>query len=202
MISKHPSQTNPENPDKKTSIALTDQEKRFLVEYSRRVLIDYTTQRQTPDIISHGRLDTMKRGAFVTLYKKNNLRGCIGYIEPIKTCLEAVRDNTISAAARDPRFSVVIPGELDDITIEISILTPPEAIDSWRDIEIGKHGIILEKGHNRSVFLPQVPVEQQWDLETTLNHLAMKAGLPFDAWKDNTGFKVFETEIIKEDDYV
>lgn len=178
---------------------LTKNETDMLLKMSRNILTSYVTSGDIPVIHLNNRLENIKRGAFVTLRKGESLRGCIGYIEPIKTCAEAVRDNTISAAAKDPRFMPVKASELDDIRIEISILTPPEKVDSWKDIQIGKHGIVLEKGRNRSVFLPQVAIEQDWDLETTLNYLAQKAGLSFEAWKKDTNFKVFEAQVFCEE---
>lgn len=178
---------------------LTDSEADMLLKMARSVLTNFVTTGDAPKIHLNNRLEEIKRGAFVTLRKGESLRGCIGYIEPIKTCADAIRENTISAAAKDPRFTPVKKSELDEITIEISILTPLEKVDSWKDIQIGKHGGPLEKGWNRSVFLPQVATEQGWDLETTLNHLAQKAGLPFDAWKKGASFKVFEAQVFQED---
>ncbi len=149
---------------------------------------------------SIGRLNEMKRGVFVSLHIEDQLRGCIGYIEPIADCIEAVHENTISACARDPRFAPVTIGELNKISIEISVLTPPEQISSWEQIEIGRHGVILEKGRHRAVFLPQVAPEQGWDVETTLNYLAMKAGLRSEAWREGSVFKVFEAQVFSEHD--
>jgi AmmeMemoRadiSam system protein A len=198
MSENSPAFKNNSTSDIDDSLVLTTQEKRSLLEFSRRVLTEYVTQMKIPEIVCRGRLDTIKRGVFVSLYKNDHLRGCIGYIEPIKSCLKAVRDNTVSAAVNDPRFPPVSSDELDDVKIEISVLTPPVKVESWCDIEIGRHGIILEKGGCRSVFLPQVPVEQNWNLKTTLSYLAMKAGLPRDAWLEDTCFKVFEAQVINE----
>jgi len=178
---------------------LTRDEEKELLGFSRHVLEQFVTHKKTPEIDSQHRLSSVNRGVFVTLHKNESLRGCIGYIEPMTSCMEAVRDNTISACARDPRLSPVQKDELDDITIEISVLTPPESIDSWKDIRLGTHGIILERGPHRSVFLPQVAPEQGWDLETTLMYLSLKAGLPADGWK-NAEFKVFEAQVFNEED--
>ena len=136
-----------------------------------------------------------KRGAFVTLHLGGQLRGCIGYIEGHKSLMEAVVDNGRSAAMADPRFSPVTPQELPQLDLEISALTPLVEVDDPLDIEIGKHGIFLLSGRQRSVFLPQVATEQGWDLETTLGHLALKAGLAPNGWQEGARFKVFEAEI-------
>jgi AmmeMemoRadiSam system protein B/AmmeMemoRadiSam system protein A len=139
-----------------------------------------------------------KTGVFVTLNKKGNLRGCIGYIEPIKPLWEAVRDNAISAASRDYRFSPVSEDEVDDIHMEISVLTPKKKIDSLNEFVVGKHGIILQKAGRSAVFLPQVAPEQGWGVDETLTHLSMKAGLPPDAWKEGATYYVFEADVFGE----
>ena len=134
----------------------------------------------------------------VTLHKEGRLRGCIGSIYPIRPLYREVMSRAQDAALNDRRFKPVKKEEVKDLHIEISVLTPPRSVKSWRDIEIGKHGIILEKGGGRAVFLPQVAPEQGWDRETTLTHLSRKAGLSGDAWKTGTEFYVFEAQIFHE----
>ena len=136
-----------------------------------------------------------KRGVFVTLTKGGNLRGCIGFIEGHKKLLDAVVDNGKSAAVGDPRFPPVSARELPGLDIEISALTPLVTVEGPENIKIGRHGIVLGFQGRRSVFLPQVAVEQGWDLETTLGHLALKAGLAPNAWQEGATFQVFEAEI-------
>ena len=123
-----------------------------------------------------GRL-SQSRGAFVTLTLGGNLRGCIGYIQGIKPLVEAVADNGRSAAVSDPRFVPVPEEELAELEWEISALTPLRRVDGPQNIRIGVHGILLDKNGKQAVFLPQVAPEQGWDLDTTLTHLALKAGL-------------------------
>ncbi len=135
------------------------------------------------------------RGAFVTLTRDGALRGCIGYIEGIKPLMDAVAENAASAAVRDPRFPPVTPDEVPALEIEISALSPLRRVRGPEDIIIGTHGILLVQGGRQAVFLPQVATEQGWDLETTLDHLALKAGLPPGAWRDNTEFLVFTAEV-------
>ncbi|MCX7009703.1 MAG: AMMECR1 family protein [Kiritimatiellaeota bacterium] len=117
-------------------------------------------------------------GAFVTLHKDGDLRGCIGEIEPRRPLVEAVREQALNSAFSDPRF------------------TP---VNSWKDIVIGKHGMVLSKGGRSAVFLPQVAPEQGWDLPTTLTHLSQKAGLPPDAWKEGATYLVFEAIVFHEE---
>ncbi|MBD3239189.1 MAG: AmmeMemoRadiSam system protein B [Chitinivibrionales bacterium] len=131
---------------------------------------------------------TDNRGCFVTLTKSGVLRGCIGYIEPIKPLCQAVIDNARSAALNDPRFPPVRPGELGDITVEVSVLTEPQPLpfespsDLLRKLEPGRDGVILQKGFHRSTFLPQV-WDQLPDREQFLSRLAMKGGMAADGWK-------------------
>ena len=153
-----------------------------------------------------------KAGAFVTLKCKlgddgrcfgrgEDLRGCIGTIEPTDSIYETVAMRAASAALEDTRFPhTVSVAELPFVTIEISVLTPPVPIKGPEEIVIGKHGIILGVGWNRATFLPQVAPEQGWDRETTLRHLASKAGLPADAWK-KAEYKVYEAIVFGEDEH-
>lgn len=124
-----------------------------------------------------------KCGAFVTIHIKGNLRGCIGYIEGVKTIPETVKDMARASAFSDPRFSSLTPEEYKKIDIEISILSPVEKVTDVNEIEVGRDGIIITSGYNRGLLLPQVPVEQGWDRDTFLTHTCYKAGLPADSWK-------------------
>ena len=138
------------------------------------------------------------RGGFVTLHKRGELRGCIGEIVPRREIWKVVREQALNAAFHDPRFPPLESDELAEIDIEISMLTPPKPVGSWKDIEIGRHGMVLTKGGRSAVFLPQVAPEQGWGIEETLTHLAMKAGLPADAWRSGAEFLVFEAQVIQE----
>lgn len=137
-------------------------------------------------------------GAFVTLEEGGHLRGCIGYIEPIRPLYQAVMENTVSACSRDYRFLPVNPNELERIEIEISVLTPKKEIEKPENFLPGEEGIIIEKEGKRAVFLPQVALEQGWGREETLRHLCLKAGLPPDAWQEGTRFWVFRAEVFGE----
>ncbi|HTS16252.1 MAG TPA: AmmeMemoRadiSam system protein A [Verrucomicrobiae bacterium] len=131
-------------------------------------------------------------GAFVTLKKGDDLRGCIGkmdFEEPLwKNALAAAT----ASALEDPRFPPVKPGELPDLSIEISILNPPEDLPQAELFDVTKHGIIIEKGWRHGLFLPKVAAEQGWDATKTLEMVCWKAGLPADAWRDPAArLKVF-----------
>ena len=104
-----------------------------------------------------------------------------------------------AAALRDPRFPPVSPDELDDLEIEISVLTVPKEIHDINEIEVGKHGIIIERGFNSGLLLPQVATEYGWDRITFLEHTCRKAGLPPNAWKEKgTIIKIFSAEVFDE----
>jgi len=133
-------------------------------------------------------------GAFVTLKKNGELRGCIGFIEPRNPLYEAVFRNGVNAAVADRRFLPVSPEELPALDVEVSVLTEPKSIASHEDFRVGEEGVILRKDGRQAVFLPEVATEQGWDREQTLTHLARKAGLPPDAWKNGARLEVFRSE--------
>ena len=141
-----------------------------------------------------------KMGAFVTLNDKATgaLRGCIGEIMPMRPLVEAVTARAVDAALRDPRFSPVSERELGGIRVEVSALTPPKRVASWRDIVLGRDGMTIEKNGCFAVFLPQVAPEQGWDLPTTLSYLSQKAGLSSDAWREGATFETFQAEVFHE----
>lgn len=135
-------------------------------------------------------------GAFVTIYKNGSLRGCIGQIVARKPLFEAVAEMAEAAALQDPRFSPVRSDELKDLKVEISVLTPFKKIDSPEEIEVGKHGIIMKRGGEMGLLLPQVATEYGWDRKSFLENTCMKAGLPKDAWKDKeTEIYIFSADV-------
>jgi uncharacterized protein (TIGR00296 family) len=125
-----------------------------------------------------------KRGVFVTLHRKGALRGCIGYIEGFKPLAEAVGEMALAAAFGDPRFPPVAAGELAELDVEISVLTPLRKVSDPSEIEIGEHGLYIISGPRSGLLLPQVATEYGWDRETFLGHTCLKAGLPELAWRD------------------
>ncbi len=152
-----------------------------------------------------------KYGAFVTLNRYNvegnPLRGCIGYIEPTYSLYDVIHRVSISSATEDPRFPSVELEEMNNIVIEISILTPPELIkvkdpkEYLEKVVIGRDGLIAEMGMRRGLLLPQVPVDhdRNWDVKTFLNQTCQKAWLPSNAWKDlNTKIYSFQAILFEE----
>jgi uncharacterized protein (TIGR00296 family) len=149
-----------------------------------------------------------KGGIFVTLktHPDHELRGCIGYPEPVMALKEALVDSAISAATRDPRFSPVSADELPNLLVEVSLLTPPELIEASSSkeligkVKIGEDGLIVERDWARGLLLPQVPVEWGWKSEEFLEQTCGKAGLPLSAWKDpKTKFFKFQAEVFSEE---
>jgi hypothetical protein len=135
-------------------------------------------------------------GAFVTLKIGGRLRGCIGHLVGDKPLNETVAEMAKAAAFQDPRFPPLSRQEFDNLETEISILSPLEPCPDPRKIEVGRHGLVIRKGRNSGLLLPQVPVEWGWDRETFLKHTAMKAGIPAEAWKDpDTEILWFEAEV-------
>lgn len=126
------------------------------------------------------------RAAFVTLNEKGQLRGCIGDVSPSKPLYLMVRDVAALAAVRDPRFPPVSTLELTSLEYEISVLSPFRRVTDWKQIRVGRHGLVVRQGEYEGVLLPQVPVEQHWDRNTFLNEACIKAGLPPRAWHDES----------------
>ena len=143
-----------------------------------------------------------KRGIFVTLKKDDELRGCIGYPVPKLPLHQAVVDAAKAAAFKDPRFPPLAEDEVNDISIEISVLTVPEELEvrDRENIVIGRDGLIIDGGYASGLLLPQVPVEQGWDQEEFLEHICTKAGLPSDAYKDEENkIYIFQAQIFCEE---
>lgn len=139
-------------------------------------------------------------GAFVTLHKQGRLRGCIGCFISDKPLYQTVQDFVINSAVHDPRFPAVTADELDDIDIEISVLSPMRKIDSIAEFQLGKHGILIKKGFRSGTFLPQVADDTGWTAEEFLGHCAQdKAGIGWDGWKD-ADLYVYTAEVFGENE--
>lgn len=177
---------------------LDEAAQRELLKIARRSLETYIRTGKTAHIESENPALQVKRGVFVTLNKKGGLRGCMGHFEQDTPLFRLIARQVVTSATGDPRFPSVRPEELADIDIEISVLSAPESVDSVEDIVVGKHGVILQKAGRGATFLPQVASEQGWDRETMLSHLAYKAGLPPDAWKENCRFQVYTAQVFGE----
>ena len=185
---------------------ISDADGQFLVKLARSAIESYlkdSTTIKVPEDVSYVLKE--ERGAFVTLTKEGNLRGCIGYPEPVKPLAQAVIDVAIGAATGDPRFPRVTSIEMEKIHVEVSVLTKPELVNVQKPleyletIEVGRDGLIVEMGIYRGLLLPQVPVEWNWDIEEFLANTCMKAGLPADCWlQDGVKLYSFQSQIFEE----
>ena len=139
-------------------------------------------------------------GVFVTLKTpEDDLRGCIGSIEARAPLAQAVASSAVSAAFRDPRFPPVSREELPELDIEISVMSPIVTVKDVNEIEVGRDGLIISRGHNAGLLLPQVATEYAWDRDTFLRQTCVKAGLPPDAWKQpGTKIERFSAEVFGE----
>jgi len=139
-------------------------------------------------------------GAFVTITKHGELRGCIGYVSPVQPLIETVRDVAALAALRDPRFPPVAAAELGELQYEVSVLSPFRRVLDVKEIRVGQHGLLMKNGNYEGVLLPQVPIEAGWDRKTFLEETARKASLPPSAWKDyDTDIFLFSALVFNED---
>ena len=188
---------------------LTTAEKKTLVRLARQTIKTYLKTGRMPKDVegTYNLTDRLKgrSGAFVTLKKHGELRGCIGRIgypelaSQLPPLYEVIIRMAVAAATEDPRFPQVTAAELADIKIEISVLTIAKEIPGHNDFEVGRHGIIIRKGRRSAVFLPQVAPEQGWNRATTLQHLCRKAGMPSDEWKTpGMKFFVFTADVFDE----
>ncbi|MBN2621541.1 AmmeMemoRadiSam system protein B [candidate division WOR-3 bacterium] len=164
-------------------LGFSDSEKQQLKDIARRSIEAAVKDKEQPEFKNMTGKLLEPYGVFVTLNKHGNLRGCIGRIIGDQPLYLSCQQMAIAAALEDPRFNPVRKDELDDLTIEISILTPPERITDFSKITIGPDGLIINKGYNRGLLLPQVAVEYGWTAEEFLEQTCHKAGLPSNAYK-------------------
>ncbi len=182
---------------------LTLEEGRTAVRLARKAIETYLAERKVIQDRLSGVFE-QKRGVFTTLTKHGELRGCIGFPYPIKRLDEAIIESAIAAATEDPRFPPVTLEEMDEIIVEVTVLTPLEKINAKpielpKHIEIGKHGLMVKRGFYSGLLLPQVAVEYGFDTEEFLSQTCMKAGLPPDCWlMEGTEVYRFEGQIFKE----
>ena len=180
-------------------LELTKADKQTLLKIARTTIEHVVREEKPPEFKVDSPVLKEHRGAFVTIHKKGSLRGCIGYIQAFKPLYLTVVEMAESAALRDPRFLPVTPDEIADLDIEISVLTPIREIQDINEIEVGKHGIIIERYNQSGLLLPQVATEYGWDRESFLDHTCLKAGLPKRCWKEQgTVIKVFAADVFGE----
>ena len=186
---------------------LSKEDGNVLVKTARKIVTEYIKNKTKPKLEKEFKNNySFNAGVFVTLNSTQGLRGCIGYPLPDKLLFNALEDAAISAATKDPRFSPVKYEELDLITFEVTVLTPPKKIvvskpeQYLSKIKVGRDGLIVKNGFYSGLLLPQVPVEYRWNEEEFLEYTCEKAGLPKNYWKNlDTEIKKFEGIVFKEE---
>ncbi len=177
-------------------LGLSEEEKKTLHQIARTVIENKAKGKPVPEFKVDSPTLKENRGAFVSIHKRGQLRGCIGYIEGRGPLYRTIEEMAEAAAFRDPRFNPVTDKELPDLDIEISVLTPLKKISDVNEIEVGKHGIYIKQGWYSGLLLPQVATEYGWDRRTFLEHTCLKASLPPNAWKEkNTEIYIFSADI-------
>lgn len=186
-------------------MTLSSENGKYLVKIAKKAIEEYLKNKGKINIPSDCP-DELKEelGVFVTLNKNYELRGCIGYPEPILPLIEAVINVAIAASCEDPRFSPLTSEEFKEVDVEVTVLTKPQLIkvnnpkDYLKNITIGEDGLIVEKGFYRGLLLPQVATENNMDVEEFLTHTCLKAGLSPNSWLDeNIKVFKFQGEIFK-----
>ncbi len=180
--------------------SLTGHEKSELLALARKS-VEYAVREKKPyePTASASEVLNEERGAFVTLRKSGELRGCIGYTSAVKPLYMTVRDTATFAALQDPRFPPVSASELSQIDYEVSVLSPLRRVLDVRQIKVGQHGLLMKNGAYEGILLPQVPVDEKWDRKTFLEETCAKAGMPSGCWKDeNTDIFMFTAVVFGE----
>lgn len=178
---------------------LDDSAKNELLTLARQTLESYLDRGEIPSYFTDRPELLSRSGAFVTLHKGSELRGCIGQLAPKEALFATVQRCAISAALEDTRFSPVTYEEITNLIIEISVLTPLRRIGDPSEVQVGKHGLMISREGRRGLLLPQVASENQWDRETFLVQTCRKAGLPPDTWRDpGTTIEVFTAQVFSE----
>ena len=175
---------------------LKSKEKKVLLEIAHQAIVAAVREEDTSPEPREEKALNMRSGCFVTIKQDDELRGCIGNFQSDLPLFKEVAEMAAASACKDPRFYPVQEDEINNISVDISVLSPLEKIDDIESIEIGTHGIYLEKGYYRGVLLPQVATEHNWDRETFLKQTCIKAGLPTDSWEaDETDIYIFSAEV-------
>ncbi len=180
---------------------LSDDERRELLRLARASIVSALGDGPPPTPGMESDVLESPSGAFVTLHENGRLRGCIGSIQASRPLVETVVSMAVEAALRDPRFPPVRSEELDGIDIEISVMSPLEAVEDVSEIEVGRDGLIIQRGAHSGLLLPQVATEYGWDRDTFLDHTCQKAGLPPGTWREpGTTILRFSAEVFGENE--
>jgi len=175
----------------------SDADRRLLLRLAREAITAHVNRQPAPAADLAG-VFARPGGAFVTIHRHGDLRGCIGHIEANEPLGHVIARCAVAACSTDPRFPSVTAPELVDLDLELSLLGPLEPIAGAEAVEIGTHGLVVEQGWRRGLLLPQVATEWKWDRETFLAHTCHKAGLAMDAWKKGAKIWRFEAEVFGE----
>ena len=176
---------------------ITSSDQQRLLRLARAALEARVRRQPAPSLDGGGALD-WPRGAFVTLHHRGALRGCLGRIGAEAPLGSTVADLAAAVSDSDSRFEPVSSSELADIALEISVLTPGCEVQTIEEIEVGRHGLIVEDGPRRGLLLPQVATEHGWDREAFLAQTCLKAALPADAWRRGARILIFEAQVFAE----
>lgn len=178
---------------------LNEQDRKELISIARNTLESYLSTGKVPKVNPARPALSERAGAFVSLHEGDELRGCIGQIEPDRELYKIVQSCALSAALDDPRFSPVTAEQLPSLNIEISVLTPMTRVASVEEIEVGKHGLYITLGAWRGLLLPQVATQYGWTREGFLSQTCRKAGLNENAWRDRpVAIHRFEAQVFSE----
>lgn len=174
-----------------------EEDRKLLLQISRDAIVAHVTGTATSPVEPS---DVLARpgGVFVSIHRSGELRGCIGHIEANEPLGVVVPRCAVAACSRDPRFPPVTPAELPQIDLELSLLGPLEHIAGPDQIEIGRHGLVVEREWHRGLLLPQVATDWVWDAPTFLAQTCVKAGLPPDAWRHGATLWRFDAEVFGE----
>ncbi|MCB1153327.1 AmmeMemoRadiSam system protein A [bacterium] len=180
---------------------LTNADKRRLFEIARESISLWQNEQRRKDYPDESENLNAPAAAFVTLHRDGELRGCVGSVESDEPLWMNVREMAIAAATRDTRFEPLWPGELEACDLEISVMTPLTRVTSPDEIVPGEHGILLRRGYQRGLLLPQVAAKYGWDAREFLRQTCRKAGMEDDAWRDPaTEIDVFSAVVFSEKD--
>jgi AmmeMemoRadiSam system protein A len=174
-----------------------DSDRALLLRLARNAIAAHVAG-TSPEQLAQNDVLSRRAGVFVSVHRDGDLRGCIGHLAADVRLDQVIAQCAVAACSEDPRFKPVTSAELEDIDIELSILGPLEAITGPDDIEIGRHGLLVEQDRRRGLLLPQVATEWKWDAVTFLAQTCRKAGLPADAWKRADHLWRFEAEVFGE----
>ena len=171
---------------------------RALLDLARRAISSAVIEKRIPDFPPYPAALSEPSGAFVTLHRDGQVRGCVGQVESPDSLADTVARAAINAALHDSRFPAVEAEEVESLEIEISVLSPPEPIAPGA-ILLGRHGLLIVEGEHRGLLLPQVATERQWSLQRFLEETCAKAGLPRDAWREpSTRVLAFTAEVFSD----